>query len=239
MNKKAKISNNFSDIGFIKILFFLAILNLCSSFEIIIAQNDRDELNQIWIEDTKKQFEPAIEWYQCNYLIISECVNSHPNAIIVLDLSNSFETQLSLSQLCKENNKIHLVPQKNQESLYDDEWTYNILPSNIAQADAYFAALAYFNWTQGLLITDRDHTYIKQKFLDYSETFDYITIGTSASLEKVVSRVIKPLGATLYYIFANSVLSSKIQETLKSRKLLSRGDGILLSKNSHVKLKKY
>ncbi|CAG9334731.1 unnamed protein product [Blepharisma stoltei] len=231
MNKKAKISKYFSDIGFIKILSFLAMLNLCSSFEIIIAQNDMNRFNQIWFEETKYQFESVVEWYQCDYSLISDWVNSHPNAIIVLDLSESFETQLSLSQLCKENNKIHLVPQKNQESLYD-EWTYSISPSNSAQTDAYFAALAYFNWTHGLVITDKDHAYIKQKFLEYSQTFDYITIESSACLEKAVKRAIKPLGATLYYIFANSVLSSKIQETLKSKKLLLKGDGILLTQNS-------
>ncbi|CAG9334708.1 unnamed protein product [Blepharisma stoltei] len=231
MNKKAKISKNFSDIGFMKKLFFLTMFNLCSSVEIIIAKNDRNELNQVWIEEAKYQFESVVEWYQCDYSLISECVNSHPNAIIVLDLSNSFETQLSLSQLCKENNKVHLVPQKNQESLYD-EWTYDILPSNLAQTDAYFATLAHFNWTHGLVITDGDHAYIKPKFLEYSETFDYITIESLASLEKVVNRIIKPLGATLYYIFTNSVLSSKIQETLKSKKLLSKGDGIMLTQNS-------
>ncbi|CAG9319384.1 unnamed protein product [Blepharisma stoltei] len=233
MNKKsAKKKQGISGIGFVKILCLLSMLNLSSSADIIIAQNNKNIASENWIKEIKNQFNLIIDWHHCNHSAISECLNIYPDTLIVLDLSDDFEIQLSLSQLCEENKKIHLVPQRRYESLYHDKWTYNIVTSHSAQMNAYFTVLDYFNWTQGLVIADEDNIYNKNEFLEYSATFNYLAVESFTNIESLVNRVIKPLGTTLYYIFTNSVLSSIIQESLKSKKLLLEGDGLILNQNS-------
>ncbi|CAG9319078.1 unnamed protein product [Blepharisma stoltei] len=229
-------NHDYSGVGWMKTLLFFFLLGLSYSIDILAIVNDKNKLDRTSNEkqflESMKNTEPTFEWHLCNYSTILGCIDMHPNTLIVLDLSDDLDIQLSMSKICRDHMKIHLALKIKYRSHYYNEWTYSIIPSYADQINAYLAILDYFNWTQGLVITNEHYSHSKQQFIEYSNNFEHLIVESSTNIEILINRVVKPLGATLYYIIANSVESLKIQNALNKAKLLSKGDGIVLNQDS-------
>ncbi|CAG9334700.1 unnamed protein product [Blepharisma stoltei] len=148
-------------------------LNLvCLLADILIVQSDKNKGSQNWINEARRQFEAVVDWHYCNYTAISECLDIYPDTLIVLDLSDDFEIQLSLiSTLWRKQENPLGSSEKVMSLYYYDEWTYTIVSSHSAQMNAYFAVLDCFNWTQGLVISDEDNIYSKKEFFRIFSNF--------------------------------------------------------------------
>ncbi|CAG9332921.1 unnamed protein product [Blepharisma stoltei] len=214
-----------------KLILLICLQNFCYSLEAIVAY---EKNNPIWrldlLLDISSDWDSLIEWHNCEFLQISTCFDFYENSTVILDLTDSIETQFFISKLCKEREISHLVFEN--KLAYADQLTFSITPSYLEQINVFISVLNYFNWTQGLIVYDRLENSLKEKFEKYSENLNYLIIESEANIDELVNRIIAPLGTTLYYIFMNYTDSYKLQNALLSAKLLTSGNGIVLDQKS-------
>ncbi|CAG9319103.1 unnamed protein product [Blepharisma stoltei] len=216
---------------FAKFLFFANFINLSISTEIIIIKDDVDIKNSLWNETVVINFlqnsSSQIDWHICPYISAYECIESYPNAFILLDLSQELNTQVTVSQLCKEYKKAHLIVQ--DDFRYFDDWTYSVISSKINRLTAFFAMLKYYSWNKGIIFTSELNQDI---FLNFTTDFEIFKIQSKTDMQNLIMRVIPALGSTLYYIFTEITESLLIQKYLIDANLWTSGNGVILNQKS-------
>ncbi|CAG9332931.1 unnamed protein product [Blepharisma stoltei] len=211
-----------------QLILFICLLDISRCLEVIAIYNKSSAVKSYF--NFSDELNLLVEWHNCEYQEAWICFNTYMNSMLILDLTDSIESQYYISKLCEERNIPHLVFENKLN--YFDQLTFSVTPSSSNQINAFITTLHYFRWTQGLAANNGITSSLKENLKNYSESFNYLTIESGANIDELVNRVITPLGATLYYIFTNSSESYKLQKALISTKLLSSGNGIVLDQKS-------
>ncbi|CAG9319095.1 unnamed protein product [Blepharisma stoltei] len=215
----------------IRVVIFAWIASQSISTEVIIIQRDRISKSTSWDETILINFlqnsSVQIDWHICPFMLAYECIEFYPNSYILLDLSQEITSQLSISQICKEFKKVHLIVQ--EDFKYYDDWTYSVISSKNQRLNAFFRVLEHYSWDKGAIFTNGLN---KDIFLDFSTEFEILTIKSKTDIEDLVMRVVPALGSTLYYIFTEPYQSISIQNYITEANLLSSGNGIILNQQS-------
>ncbi|CAG9319672.1 unnamed protein product [Blepharisma stoltei] len=226
-------------VRFTSMMVLFASISRIFTLEIIITCPDLEETNSVSktkFFDRKSLFEairiidPPIEFHECKPSRIVECITSHQNSSILLDLSFDLNTQLALSQFSQENSLVHLIYHKHIK--YSDKWTFSITTSMNDQMKAFFKLLSYFNWTEGIVFGNTANYAIKDEILRFSNELKFIYIESGTNIDELVNKVVFNLGSTLYYIFTDPIESANLQNSLRNSRLLDSGNGILLTQDS-------
>ncbi|CAG9319127.1 unnamed protein product [Blepharisma stoltei] len=222
--------------SFMKLFYLAWFINLAVSIEVIIIQDSDDKKDFLWDATTITSFlqnsAPQIDWHICQHISAYQCIDSYPNAYILLDLSQDLSTQLTISQLCQESKRVHLVIQ--DEFKYFDDRTYSVISSKNHRFNAFFAVLNYYSWSKGTVFTTWED---EERFLNFTSNFELMIIESWTDMENLIMRVVPPLGSTLYYIFTQNNESLSIQNYLESAHLLTEGSGIIFNQKSGYKCK--
>ncbi|CAG9318591.1 unnamed protein product [Blepharisma stoltei] len=212
------------------IIFF----EFCNSLETIVVDYPGDSQESLWSEFPSPElltiFNASVEWHKCNFSSILFCISQHPNSSLLLDYSKDLIVQNSLSQICQDYFLIHLVFQNNFR--YLEKWSYSLTSSFSDYLSAFLSLLRYFNWSQGTVFLNEDTKYFKDEILQYLSELDYYTVSTMTDTNGLIDGVIARTGATIYYLFLNTLQSKNMQIALKNAKLLTSGSAVILNQES-------
>ncbi|CAG9332928.1 unnamed protein product [Blepharisma stoltei] len=121
-----------------KLLVSIFILNFCNCLEIIVIYKKNSSIwSENFIFELSSDNNAFTGWHNCEYSEISICLNLYENAGLVLDLTESIETQFFISEMCKEREISHLVFENKLN--YIDHWTFSIMPSSSDQIKSFIA----------------------------------------------------------------------------------------------------
>ncbi|CAG9336096.1 unnamed protein product [Blepharisma stoltei] len=215
----------------LKLLLWLLFIKLSYSIEIILARDNssKNALKEEIMIEIYQSFK-SIEWHECNISSLRTCILEYASSSLVLDLSEEIGVQISISEICKEHSMLHLVYQ--DKLFYQAKWTYSIIPSESELLNAFLAILKHFNWSQGIFLSNILKSNWKETILQYYENIEFMIIESETNIEEFVNKVIFPSGSTFYFLFTESFQSAEIQNSLKNKKLLGSGNGILLDQES-------
>ncbi|CAG9319128.1 unnamed protein product [Blepharisma stoltei] len=221
---------------FLKLFLVALLLNLSLSLEIILIQSNENFKGNLWNEETLINYlvdaSPQIDWHICPYISAAKCIEFYQDSYILIDLSQDLTTQAEISELCREYKKVHLVAQ--DEFKYHNDLTFSVISSKKAKFSAFFTLLNFYNWSKGTIFTN---WYNQEMFLNFTESFNLLTIESMIDMENLIMRVVPPLGSTLYYIFTQNNESISIQTYLIEANLLTEGNGIILNQKSGYRCK--
>ncbi|CAG9318585.1 unnamed protein product [Blepharisma stoltei] len=218
------------------ITLFAVVFKICAFLEIIAVQlgNEYKSINSFWFKilesDLTQNFSDLVDWHNCSYSAIINCISQYPNSLVLLDLSRDPAIQQSLSKICDDYSLFHLVYQKN--SKYVEKSTYSLTLPPSEEIDAFASLLSYFNWTQGAVFLDEESYSLKNENSVFSSGFDCFTIASLTDIDGLVSRSVVSAGITLYYFLLENEKSQDLQKSLIKAKLLTRGNGIVLNQES-------
>ncbi|CAG9332933.1 unnamed protein product [Blepharisma stoltei] len=230
MKKSPKIWSN-RWLSLWKFVVYIWLLDIVGCLEIIVIYEKSSafwNIASIW--DISEKFKNIVEWHSCEYWEVLNCFNAYENSTLVLDLTDRIETQFSVLKLCEERKIPHLV--FDDKLNYTDKLTFSVIPSASHQINAFISVFRYFRWTQGLVVNDELKNSLEENLKNYLGNFYYLTLESGTNINEFVNRVITPLGVTLYCIFLSPIKSYKIQNALRSAKLLASGNGIVLDQKS-------
>ncbi|CAG9332857.1 unnamed protein product [Blepharisma stoltei] len=215
-------------------IMLFALFGLCLPLEVILSRfdfpkNGQNSIQEASIQEIYQSFS-SVEWHECNFSTIRSCVSDYPSSSVLLDLSDSSDAQSIISQVCAGYSMIHLVYQDG--FLYQNGWTYSVISSETEQLNAFLSVLKYFGWNQGIVISNQYNSNWKEKITENYSGLEVFNVQLGTNIKDFIDKIVFPLGATLYYVFTYPILSSQIQGYMKIRKLLDKGQGIILNQES-------
>ncbi|CAG9331440.1 unnamed protein product [Blepharisma stoltei] len=219
---------------FSRFLFFFSIFLLSKSTEVLIIYSNYTKISiSDFIFEIQQSTSAlsAIEITACDFLVAEEEISNRPNLVAVFDISNDLSFQFRIAKLCENNLIVHFLY---TDSLpYENKWTFSLSSSKLSLNRALIITLAYFNWTDGIAVTDiQKFSNLQDLFRSYFKDIEVFSVSSDTFIKDFIGIEMKKLGSSLFYLFINKDISLQIQQYLVDSKQLGDGTGILLIKES-------
>ncbi|CAG9331452.1 unnamed protein product [Blepharisma stoltei] len=217
----------------IKLFNFSLILSFAPQYlssEVLIVYSDfTREIIPSLISDIQTNIlnQTPVEIMACDFSFLKEEISMHPNLLAIFDITCSLNTEFEIAVICEQNFIVHFVV--SNSLLFQSSWSFSLSSSKESLTDALVTTLTFFNWTDGIAISNAEkYLNSKQSLWNYSQSIEIISINSDTYIQGFVQREIVRHGSSLFYVFTNKKISIEVQKNLVESKILTKGTGILL-----------
>ncbi|CAG9325865.1 unnamed protein product [Blepharisma stoltei] len=214
-----------------KIFQFLVIFAISGSSEILIVySNFTKSALPGFMADIRSSYKDMIDIFYCDIFFLDYELSQHSSLSALFDITNSISYQFEICKISEANSLAHFLVSDRLPC--QNKWTFLLSSSQKDLNEAFITVLSYFNWTDGVAISDVEKHSSLSMDSKYFSRINIFTAESHTQVEDLVERKIMGLGSSLFYLFLDKEISIEFQKSLITSKLLVAGAGILLIQDS-------